>query len=168
MNILVLSDSHGNIDTLEKILAENKNCETIIFLGDGIYDLANAKDFVPYRAKIIVKGNCDRFADTVELNASINLEGVRFYVTHGFKEGVKTGLGILENKAAMENCNAALFGHTHIAHLSRPENIVLMNPGSSFDGFYAIIELNNEYTHYILKNINFPGSQIKELTVKNT
>ena len=38
--LLVLSDSHGGRDAIERILkAESKNIDALIFLGDGLRDL---------------------------------------------------------------------------------------------------------------------------------
>lgn len=164
MKILVISDVHSYQLPLETALADNMNCETAIFLGDGISSFLDARDPAAYRARIIVRGNCDHLGNEYDESAVVNLDGLRLYITHGHREGVKTGFGVTESKAVAGKCRAALFGHTHSPHLVTTGNgIVLMNPGSIADGYYGIIETSANEAVFTLKNTEFPKLVIKEM-----
>ena len=39
MNVLVLSDSHGAVHYLRRILETETECELVFFLGDGLSDI---------------------------------------------------------------------------------------------------------------------------------
>ena len=58
--LLVLSDSHGARDAIERILnKEQNNVDAVIFLGDGLRDLEQALAFFPHLRVYSVAGNCD-------------------------------------------------------------------------------------------------------------
>ena len=142
VKLLVFSDSHGRKGKVKKILEAHKNADGIIFLGDGEKDLETlplGDESVLYQ----VRGNCDRESrEAVTLIKEI--AGVRFYITHGYEQGVKYGLGKLAAFAKKENCRAALFGHTHRVHLSEEDCVFLFNPGSAANGDYGIILIDEE------------------------
>ena len=58
--LLVLSDSHGARDAIERILnKEQNNVDAVIFLGDGLRDLEQPLAFFPHLRVYSVAGNCD-------------------------------------------------------------------------------------------------------------
>ena len=44
----------------------------------------------------------------------ISIGGKKFFIVHGNGHGVYYGTSMLEAEAELEECNVAVFGHTHI------------------------------------------------------
>ena len=151
MKLLILSDSHGRSGKVKKIIAENGDADGVIYLGDGEKDLEGK---LPETLPVYqVRGNCDR-----ESKAAVTLVeeigGVRFYITHGYEQGVKYGLDRLAYAAEEQNCKVALFGHTHGAHYSESAGVELFNPGSAANGSYGVITIEAgkaEFAHCTLE-----------------
>lgn len=146
MKILVISDSHGRTGKLKMILIRNQDIDMIIHLGDGENDLSPACQACNIDLSKIrvfqVCGNCDRESnDNITITPTI--EGVKFYITHGFEQGVKYGLKKIATLASYNDCKIALFGHTHRQHKSEEMGIMLFNPGSVMNGEYGIINVGN-------------------------
>ena len=150
--ILVLSDSHGRSGKVKKMIAENLDLDGIIYLGDGERDLEtglSANGFAKNDTETCerdghniflyqVRGNCDR--ESIEAVTLIReIAGIKFYITHGFEQGVKFGLEKLSYCAEEADCRVALFGHTHGMHLSELGGVTLFNPGSAANGNYGMI-----------------------------
>ena len=76
----------------------------------------------------------------------MELGGHRIFFTHGHLYGVKTaGTALLEKKAAAENCDIVLYGHTHLAKVEYRQGRYFLNPGSlrqPMEGHPSYIELN--------------------------
>lgn len=128
MKIVVFSDSHGKLDwMIAAVEAERPN--HIFFLGDHErdgWDLSRMYPAIPLNA---VKGNCDWGPGTEEW--LIELDGVRFLLTHGHLYGAKTGTTRLIAAGVRTGADVVCFGHTHTA-LDRitPEGVRLFNPGT--------------------------------------
>jgi putative phosphoesterase len=143
VNILVVSDSHAQTSGLASLAGEVRP-DCIFHLGDNVRDALVLRALAPV---VTVRGNCDPYAD-VPLEALLDLEGVRFLLTHGHTHRVKTSLLNLRLRAQEAGAAAALFGHTHIAHLSESHGVTLFNPGSvseprSGRPSYGLIRLTN-------------------------
>ena len=143
--ILILSDSHGRVGKLKNIIVTNM-ADAIIYLGDGEKDLQTVLadlniDICGDDPKILqVRGNCDR--DSYEEVTLIRpISGVRFYITHGYDQGVKYGTDKIAERAALENCRIVLFGHTHRPLKEKKKDLLLFNPGSVANGEYGIITI---------------------------
>ena len=157
MKILVFSDSHGDEQGIIDAIEENKDANALIFLGDGERDFEGALaacNIAPYGADTSVKtyqvcGNCDRFSMEPE-TITAEFGGVRFLITHGHGQNVKFGYARLVQETKSRNCNAALFGHTHLQCLEKKEGITLLNPGSIRSGKYARILIRNGIAEYEL------------------
>ncbi len=127
MRIVVLSDSHGDIRSIERALEGVGKYDAVIHLGDTDRDvraLEHSCD-VPVYA---VLGNNDFYGR--ELDRVLELGGVRIFICHGHTYGVRSGTGRLLTAAKTNNCSAALFGHTHIPLDKTEDGILLFNPGS--------------------------------------
>lgn len=148
MRIIVMSDSHGSRDAVEKIISNNPEADIFIHLGDGSGEVYTVKIQYPDLDIRNVRGNCDfdlESASYIILEAA----GKRIFCTHGHKYGVRSGTGLLRTVAKDNGCCAALFGHTHERHISCEDGIDIMNPGSCSmprDGnkpSYGIIDIND-------------------------
>ncbi|MDI9471941.1 MAG: YfcE family phosphodiesterase [Tissierellia bacterium] len=120
MKILIFSDSHGSIGKMEEWIREE--CpDKLIHLGDYYDDLPGA---------LRVPGNCDPYAIGARVRA-VTIEGVRIFLTHGHRHGVKAGLRSLMQAGKEAGARIVLFGHTHTPHISETEGMILLNPGSA-------------------------------------
>lgn len=128
MKILVFSDSHGKLDWMIAAM-EMEKPDHVFFLGDHErdgWDLSRMYPTIPLNA---VKGNCD-WGPGLE-NWVIELEGVRFLLTHGHLYGAKSGYARLEEAGVRSGVDVVCFGHTHIAEdVNEPGRIRLFNPGT--------------------------------------
>lgn len=127
--ILMISDSHGRSDLISRVLRLTRPHLTI-FCGDGLRDLDPAAAPCPLYA---VRGNCDWHTLTpignAEESLTLYLDGLKTFVTHGHRYGVKSGLSALLAKGASEGYDVMLFGHTH-----EPLSLTL-TPENAFDRF---------------------------------
>lgn len=77
----------------------------------------------------MVRGNCDWGGGADQL--LIDVDGVRFFLTHGHSYGVKTGLQALVQESIQKGAQVVCYGHTHIAHWELvKEGLWAMNPGT--------------------------------------
>lgn len=147
MQIGVISDTHRIISSIEKLKGEIKGVDVLIHLGDNVDDISIIKKY--YKGKIInVKGNCD-FSTTVPDDRLEEIDGKKFFLTHGHRYGVKDNLSRLRYKALETGADIVLYGHTHIAKIDFEEGVWYINPGSASlprDGnrSYVIISINQE------------------------
>lgn len=130
MKLLVLSDSHGTMCSMENAV-ERIRPDYILHLGDYQRDARKLAEFYPEIPLLSVPGNCDRPLPGEQLTLLREFGGVRILMTHGHAYGVKSGLLRME-LAAREACvQVALFGHTHRAVCEEANGLWLMNPGAS-------------------------------------
>jgi putative phosphoesterase len=119
MKILIVSDSHrmnGNL----KIAIDREKPDMLIHLGDIESDTDSVALWAgaPKTPCIFIKGNCDRYSGSDELRdtAIFPLKGHKFYCCHGHHEFVHYDLTGLCIEAATNECDIALFGHTHVPY----------------------------------------------------
>ena len=144
MKYLLLSDIHGSLPNLERVLEvyEKEKCDMLLLLGDiinygprnripeginpaGIVERLNAmKENI-----VAVRGNCDSEVDQMLLQFPIMSDyalvvdnGVRLFLTHGHKY----------NEDNMPPCHHDVFvyGHTHLWKLEQTAHGVVCNIGS--------------------------------------
>lgn len=125
--ILVLSDSHGNVENM--IYAVRMNCpDMIIHLGDCWGDSTRLHAAYPGIPMERVPGNCDYQQEPEE--KILLVEGKKILICHGHRYAVKSGYLTFE-LAAREKCvDMALCGHTHRVFYDRHNGVALFNPGS--------------------------------------
>lgn len=144
MKILVFSDSHGSKQTMiDAVYDEAPDC--IVHLGDHIRDAERLSECYPEVPMFCVPGNCD-FTDNEPDFLVREIGGVRFFITHGHKYGVKADLTRLSYAALENDATVALFGHTHRPLLHKVfDRLVLFNPGScsAGEGSYGIIHTDH-------------------------
>ena len=148
MKIAIVSDSHGDLYTLDKVIEPLKDIEAIIHLGDHFEDILTLNK--KYNKKLIyVAGNNDWDEGKEELKEkTIDINGFRIFLTHGHRYGVYYGIDKLYYRAKEKNADIVLFGHTHRQMLHSEDNITFFNPGSisyprDMKKGYGILEINN-------------------------
>lgn len=127
MKILVFSDSHSYTDFMVACTRRIQP-DVLIHLGDFLRDAEVLSAEFPNIPLYAVPGNCDGMSKQAPV-ALIELDGVRFFLTHGHKHGVQYDLNRLKADAKRAGVNAVLYGHTHERYVSCQDGMWLMNPG---------------------------------------
>lgn len=157
MKYLVISDTHGCKNYLNRIIEQEPEIKDIIYLGDGLGDIMTLKAQLPDYNVIAVAGNCDinRSIATKEI---LNINGYKVLVCHGDGYYVKMGLLPLR-KACMEmGIDIALYGHTHNRYYEYFDGLYMFNPGSvmpSSNPFpcYGIMDFDGEKPFFYHKEL---------------
>ena len=145
MKILVLSDSHAGLSFMRYCISKVKP-DHVVHLGDHFDDGAAMAEEYSHIRFHQVPGNCDRYRyDPWQVDVlCYEIGNVRFYMTHGHKHGVKSGLGHLLLDARKSGAQAVLFGHTHAAYCQQElDGLWVLNPGScrGYGGSAGVIEV---------------------------
>lgn len=132
LRILIMSDSHGrneNVElAIEQVREEIGEFQMLIHLGDvgdarEIESLAGVPCY-------IVRGNTDYDAKLLNANV-IKAGGHRIFATHGHLYQVDMRLDLLRFAALENDCDIAMYGHTHVPYLEEnPDDVTILNPGS--------------------------------------
>jgi len=128
MRIGVVSDTHGMLDFLDCALAKMGQVDALIHLGDYTSDVPYIQRHTQLQV-YSVSGNCDA-PDSAPGERVIVCDGVRLFLTHGHRYGVKRDGLRLIYRANELGCSAALYGHTHQPELNYECGVLLINPGS--------------------------------------
>lgn len=142
MRIAVISDTHGSLASVDRCILRAGDVDCWLHLGDVKYDAGYlaGKAGVPVYS---VFGNCDGgcglacpeevFPIPQKASAServIAINGVRIFMCHGHNYDVDLAPFTLSYRARELDCQAALYGHTHMANLEAYGGLLLLNPGS--------------------------------------
>ena len=132
LRILIMSDSHGRNENVELAIAQVREeigeFQMLIHLGDvgdarEIESLAGVPCY-------IVRGNTDYDAKLLNANV-IEAGGHRIFATHGHLYQVDMRLDLLRFAALENDCDIAMYGHTHVPNLEEdPDDVTILNPGS--------------------------------------
>ena len=151
MRFLVCSDSHGRWERLVSIVRKHPDIRDMLYLGDGISDLAKLHESCPDIRFRAVRGNCDEFSLASHMTPTTDeftLFGHRVLLLHGHQFAVKGDMRPAEEYAAHHECNLLLYGHTHIAetHYVSKNALHVMNPGSVGHGpdgiaHYGVVDI---------------------------
>lgn len=145
MRILVVSDTHNDIESLKKVIESQNTAKLIIHLGDGIKDLDEIKNLNKEKIILKVRGNCDSDL-SVPASLQYNIKKKRMFLTHGNLFNVKKDLSYITTHAIENHFDILLFGHTHTPFISKENGLLIMNPGSlrGENGTYGIIDINSK------------------------
>lgn len=159
--ILIVSDSHGRSQNI-KTAIDKEHPDMLIHLGDLEDDPELVRGWLDDAAKVwnalghdspeerislpvpavFIQGNCDRYhtgngINDLRQSAVFELNGHRFFCTHGHRQGVSLGLENLMYTAMENDCDIALYGHTHVPFDDSFEGygdigcgVRILNPGS--------------------------------------
>ena len=146
MRVLVISDTHGDVNRALSAHTQSGPVDAVIHLGDGCAeaDLLRKVLDIPV---INVAGNCDPGANAPRERVW-ECEGKRILLTHGDAYQVKSGLGRLRQRAEEIGVDAVLFGHTHHAVVENHSGLLMVNPGTlahyGHHRSYAVLSLLSE------------------------
>ncbi|MCL2203949.1 MAG: metallophosphoesterase [Defluviitaleaceae bacterium] len=132
MEILVISDSHGDDAAIQQLLNQYaQSVQAVIHLGDhdrDLLQLARETSLPMYT----VAGNCDDGAASPRERMEL-IGGHRIFMAHGNKLDVGFGVEKLARRAREADAAVCLFGHTHRSAIYTLHGIFFMNPGSITD-----------------------------------
>lgn len=142
MKILVVSDTHGDFNSLLRAVKAQPDAEVIVHCGDGDEQVQLLKD--TYKDKMIVgvRGNCD-WNSFLPSKETLKICGKKIFITHGHLYNAKFGLYNIMCAAREEGADILLYGHTHIAMNTYEDGLYVMNPGScsGYMASYGILEI---------------------------
>ncbi len=127
MKLILLSDSHGRLGNICKML-EATTADVYLHAGDHASDSEYIKQETG-KTVHAVNGNCDQpFLYPTE--TLLHLAGHTILLVHGHLLGVKNNTQNLLERANSLGADIAVYGHTHIAEIATLNNILVLNPGS--------------------------------------
>ena len=143
MRLLVISDTHGDIEVALQVLGTLEGIDRVLHLGDYVRDgwLMESRAAIPVTS---IKGNMDGSFSNDDYQI-LNTEFGFIYLTHGHMEAAKYGPENLLYKASSLGCKAAMYGHTHVPEYKNLGGMYLLNPGSlthprgNRQGSYAVV-----------------------------
>lgn len=152
MRILVVSDTHGDIDRLYDVVSKYRlSVDIVLHLGDNLSDAENVMRDFPTIAFLGVKGNCDfsYMLSDAKNEGCFTAEGRRIFYTHGHRYNVNYGTEYLVSNAKFNRCDIALYGHTHIRLCEEQNGVLVVNPGSlsrprdNSNGSYCVLDIKD-------------------------
>lgn len=132
LRILIMSDSHGRNENVELAIAQVREeigeFQMLIHLGD-VGDARELESLAGVPC-YIVRGNTDYDAKLLNANV-IEAGGHRIFATHGHLYQVDMRLDLLRFAALENDCDIAMYGHTHVPYLEEDsDDVTILNPGS--------------------------------------
>jgi len=130
LRVVILSDSHGHPEQIEKIINQQSDADFFVDLGDSqeCYDLIRV--LYPDKKFHCVSGNCD---EDICLPGDLVIpidEKHSIFATHGHRYAVSYSRSILRKAAESNGCSIACYGHTHVREHTVEDGIHILNPGS--------------------------------------
>ena len=163
MKYLLVSDIHGSLPALEKVIDfyHQQHCDMMCIMGDilnygprnglpeGLNPKAIAEKLNAIADEIMaVRGNCDSEVDQMLLSFPI-LQDYMLLVDNG-KKG---------------NFDAIIYGHTHLWELEREENSVICNTGSVTFPKGGNPPTLGTYENGVIKIFHLNGELLKQIAL---
>lgn len=148
--VLIFSDNHGDILTMNQIIEAEWPFDVLIHCGDAQCSL----DFVlKHRAQfrlLAVSGNCDfRSAFPEERISQVGDHTI--LIVHGHHHYVNDDTDFLSAAGIRNYADIICFGHTHVPLIRKEKGVLLINPGSltrsrRYDrrGTYAVLHTGGQ------------------------
>ena len=126
--VLVVSDSHGQNENIKKAIEKAGKIDLMIHLGDVGYDYHEVERMsgVP---TYIVAGNND-YGGFLRDMMLIYIGKHKVLLVHGHRHNVYSGVDRIRYLALENECDIAMFGHTHVPFLDEADDVTIINPGS--------------------------------------
>ncbi len=129
MFIGIISDTHGNYDSVEKAISIAPKMDMWLHLGDCTPDAEYLESLVSVPV-FGVAGNCDWPMKSTCYERVVEAVGHKIFMTHGHNYGVRYTQEYVMEAAESQGADIALYGHTHIVDY-RIGPPLLLNPGSA-------------------------------------
>lgn len=159
MKVVILSDTHGSTQAVERVFAEQPDAALYLHAGDVLRDadylatlvgaeLNAGEDDETMSPRVVgVPGNTDWPDGNQPLARVVCAAGHRILLAHGHSFGVQYTTKFFADAAAESNCDIAVYGHTHVVDVSPGTPITVLNPGSAarprdaYEPSYMVVEL---------------------------
>lgn len=137
VTLLILSDTHGNLEAARRAFREYGPWDHIIHLGDSLQDVVDLSAELNFNITALL-GNNEYGDQESEKELVLEVEGIRFFAIHGHEldlnpyagdEAFTAGINQLVQRAKNAGAGVALFGHTHQAMIMKKDEVLLVNPG---------------------------------------
>ena len=125
MKILIVSDTHGHSENLEKVLEQTGPLDHFIHL-EGQEDYIEVIAGCPVH---MVSGNNDFFSD-LPREEEFWIGEYHILITHGHYYGVSVGTERLKEEAMLRGIDIVMYGHTHRPEIDMEDQVTVLNPGS--------------------------------------
>lgn len=125
--ILLISDVHGDVKKMKKILNDIKHDYSVL-AGDFCCD----DSIINKNITFAVRGNND-FYSTYNDFLDFEIEGIKFHLEHGHLTGNYFQLDnydYMHKKLIKSNVDVFIHGHTHIPKIFEYNEGIIINPGS--------------------------------------
>ncbi len=161
MKLVVMSDSHGDKETVKAVSA--LPADAVFHCGDSELSFDDPVLHNMHR----VRGNCDsdrRFPSSV----LVEVQGKKVLAVHGHEHDVKLSLMGLYYSAKELSADVVLFGHSHLYGAEMKEGILFLNPGSTMQprggkkATYTVVEWD-ETVRVTFKNLKHEVVDLSEI-----
>lgn len=128
MKILIVSDTHGNLRNLEKVLDKVGAIDMFVHLGD----VENDEDYLEAALDCpvhIVAGNNDFYSD-LPGEEIVQIGKYRVLMTHGHGYYVSMNTNRLKQAGKERGIDIVMYGHTHRPDIDTEDDVIAINPGS--------------------------------------
>ena len=132
MKVLIVSDTHGRDENLERAVMMETPFDMLVHCGD----VEGREIFIEALVECpccIVSGNNDFFSQ-LEREKEIMIGKYKVLLTHGHYYNVSTGPAYLKQEAKERGFDIVMFGHTHRPYFdidkSGEKELITLNPGS--------------------------------------
>ena len=128
----LFADSHGDTDSLERLLRKMGPLDAVLFLGDINRDAEYLEALLQEEAQnppvfFAVQGNND-FGREYPGSLVVCLNGQKIWMEHGHMTGCVRDVA---DHARQNGAGIAVFGHTHHPMVDMVGGILVVNPGSA-------------------------------------
>lgn len=121
MKIVVMSDSHGRNNLIDKVLFREQDADFFLHCGDLCSDSRNYPDI------LFVEGNCDWDPELPPYRV-VDCGRLHIFMIHG--DHLWNLKSELARMAKNKNCSICVFGHIHRYYDQTYDGVRLLNPGS--------------------------------------
>ncbi|MCR5685873.1 MAG: metallophosphoesterase [Lachnospiraceae bacterium] len=126
MKILIISDTHGNLNNLKTVLEREQPIDQLLHTGDVLDDQEQIREMAGC-ACAFVRGNCDFFSRE-PLSRDFGLMQHNIHMEHGHM--LPDSFNSIAYKAESIGADILMFGHTHVPLITEAGGITILNPGS--------------------------------------
>lgn len=130
MRMVVISDTHHDIQSIRSILHVINTCDYLVHLGDCNDDLDKLEGEIKVPNIIKVRGNCD-FISNANAYEIVEINGIKYLFTHGHNFNVTSSILSLRYFAEEQGCKHVFYGHTHFPATDYIYSMTFHNPGST-------------------------------------
>ena len=158
MKVVIVSDSHGNMGVLKRIVLREKPFDLLFHLGDGIEEAIRLQKMIGFNLDG-VEGNND-VKGIFPSYLCTKFGRINCFFTHGHLFEVNRDFSLLINQARKSRANLVFFGHTHHYYDGIHQGIHLLNPGS-------VCSYLSKESAYIVLNVEEGQVKIGKVLVAN-